>query len=328
MVRVGIVGFGFIGRVHAASWHELGAEIHVYSDPPLAGVTDLPPGVHLQDDLDSLIEAVELVDICVPTFLHAEIAVQAATAGRHVLCEKPIANTVADAASMVAAAQRAGVQLHVGHVVRWFPEYAAARAAVADGRIGRVGVIRLARESSPPDRAPNSWLYEQKLSGGVIGDLMIHDMDYARWLAGDVVRVHTRAVGDPLDHAYVILTHRSGVLTHLTGSWSHPAPTFRTRVEIAGDHGLISYDSATDRPLEMTLTSAGDALASVGLPPSIAVGSPYTRELRDVLAAVSGGPAPRVDSADAIAALRIALAALESAQRGTSVEVDAVEAGS
>jgi myo-inositol 2-dehydrogenase / D-chiro-inositol 1-dehydrogenase len=321
MVRVGIVGYGFIGQVHAASWRELGVEVHVFTDPPIGQLPTALPDLTFHHDFDSLAAAVDLVDVCVPTFLHAQFVIRAAAAGRHVLCEKPIANTLEDAASMVAAVADNGTQLHVGHVVRWFPEYAAARAAVVDGRIGRVGVIRLARESSPPDRPPNNWLFDQKLSGGVIGDLMIHDMDYARWIAGDVARVYTRAVGDPLDHAYVILTHRSGVLTHLTGSWSQPEPTFRTRFEIAGDRGLITFDSATDRPLDLALAT-GEQVGSVGLPPGVGAGSPFTRELADVMAAVSGGAPLRVGTGDAIAALRIALAALDSAHSGAAVELD------
>lgn len=322
-MRVGIVGFGFIGRVHAESWHELGAEVHVFTDPPRDPAVAARPGVTIHADLDGLIAAVELVDVCVPTFRHAEIAIRAATAGRHVLCEKPIAHTLEDAAGMVAAAEQHGVQLHVAHVVRWFPEYAAAREAVLAGRVGRVGVIRLARESSPPERAPNSWLFDQKLSGGVIGDLMIHDMDFARWIAGEVSRVYTRAVGDPYDHAYVILTHRSGVLTHLTGSWARPAPTFQTRFEIAGDRGLITYDSATDRPLDIALSAGGDHVGGAGLPAGVALGSPYTHELADVMAAVSHGAPVRVAAADGIAALQIALAALESAQSGSAAELGA-----
>lgn len=317
-MRVGIVGFGFIGHVHASSWLELGVELHAFTEP--GPPSDGHPAVVFHDDLDALIQAVDLVDVCVPTYLHAKIAIQAASAGRHVLCEKPIAHTLEDAASMVAAARDCGVQLHIAHVVRWFPQYAAARQAVLDGRVGRVGVMRLARESSPPQRPADSWLFDQLLSGGVVGDLMIHDMDYARWIAGDVVRVFTRAVGDPLDHALVILTHCSGVLTHLTGSWSQPDPTFRTHFEIAGDRGLITFDSAIDRPLDINLGERIQ-LGSVGLPATVATASPFTHELSDVLAAVTGGPPPRVQVDDATAALRIALAALESARTGRAVEL-------
>lgn len=322
-MRVGIVGLGFIGQVHAASWRALGAEVHIYTEPPLGQSLTAPSlGATFHTDLDSLIAGVDLVDVCVPTYLHAKIAIRAASAGRHVLCEKPIAHTIEDAMNMVTAAEQHGVQLHVAHVVRWFPEYAAAHAAVVAGRIGRVGVIRLARESSPPDRPVNSWLFDQKLSGGVVGDLMIHDMDFARWVVGDVARVYTRASGDPLSHAYVILTHRNGALTHLTGSWSHPHPTFRTRFEIAGDCGLLTFDSAVNRPLDLALSAGTRSPGNAGLPASVTLASPFDHELADVMAAVSGGAAPRVNSADAIAALRIALAALESAQTGCAVELD------
>lgn len=320
-VRVGIVGFGFIGRVHAASWQQLGVELHAFTEPGPPAPT--PTGIRFHDDLDSLIGSVDIVDVCVPTFQHAKVAIQAASAGRHVLCEKPIAHTLEDAASMVAAARDCDVQLHIAHVVRWFPQYAAARQAVLDNKVGRVGIIRMGRESSPPQRPPHSWLFDQHLSGGVVGDLMIHDMDFARWVAGDVERVYTKAVGDPLDHALVILTHRNGVLSHLTGSWSQPHPTFHTRFEIAGDHGLISFDSAATHPLQVSIEGGVDQVGSIGLPATAGAVSPFTHELGDILAAVQGGPPPRVDALDATAALRIALAALESARTGRAVELPA-----
>ena len=326
-LRVGVVGAGFIGETHVAAWTAEGARLVVHDvDGARAAALAERHGAHAAATLAELIDQVTVVDVCTPTYLHAEVAMAAAEEGRHVICEKPIARTLPDAEAMVAAARRSGVRLFVAHVVRFFPEYVAARRAVLDGAIGDPGVLRLTRASFRPRQPAGHWFFDHARSGGIVLDLMIHDLDVARWIAGDVVAVHCRSAGAArpdtgVDHAVAILTHRSGAISHVSASWGYAPPTFRTAFEIAGSHGLIEHDSAVTGPVAPSLldTSGGGsvtAMADTGL-----AGDPFRLELAEFARAIRDGTEPRVSAIDGVEALRLALAADESARTGRVVRL-------
>jgi predicted dehydrogenase len=320
VTRVGVVGLGGIGGIHVAGWRRLGVDVHGYDGEAEARDRARDRlGVVVHDDLDDLYSAVDVVDVCTPTDSHASLALGAVRAGRAVVCEKPLTRTVAEADELVAAARDAGVQLHVAQVVRFFAEYAAAQAAVAAGRIGQPAVLRLSREGGMPG-GDRRWYHDVARSGGIICDVMIHDIDYARWIAGEVVRVYARTLRpagpqNGATHAYAILTHVSGAITHLTASWARTGVPFRTSFELAGSEGMLEY--ATDQRAALR-TAPPELARSAGM---MLDEDPWTAELREFLAAMRGGPAPRVSADDGRAALAIALAAVESAETGRAVEL-------
>jgi myo-inositol 2-dehydrogenase/D-chiro-inositol 1-dehydrogenase len=328
-LRVGVVGAGFMGETHLAAWAAEGNPATVFDlDPTRAEALASRSGADVASSFDELLGSVDLVDVCTATHRHAEVAIAAARAGRHVICEKPLARTLADAEAIVGACAKAGVRLFVAHVVRFFPEYAAARREVVDGTIGEPAVLRLKRASFRPRHPPDHWFFDPALSGGMIVDLMIHDFDYARWVAGDVVSVQCRSVGVErprlaIDHAIAILSHVSGAISQVTGSWAYPPPTFRTSLEIAGSHGLIEFDSAAAPPIVPYLQpKGGDAAGPVGLPASPLAEDPYRLELREFHRSILDGSPARVAAEDGLEALRIALAADESARTGQVVRID------
>lgn len=308
--------------MHAMMWKRIGVEVHGYDEFAEARTrTADQVGAITHEDLDSLIGAVDVVDICTPTDVHAPVAISAARAGKHVVCEKPVTRTLSEADELLAAAKTAGVQVHVAHVVRYFPEYAAAQRAVSGGRIGTPAVLRLTREGALPSGL--RWYHDPSRSGGIICDMMIHDIDYARWIAGEVVRVFARTMR-PVEphglatHAYAILTHEGGAVSHLTASWARADLPFRTSFDIAGDSGLLEYATDDQAPVRSA-------------PPHLLPGGhwaegedPWSTELGEFLAAIQGGPAPRVSAEDGRNALAIALAAVESAESGRAVELDKV----
>src|SRR5258708_14610889 len=138
-------------------------------------------------DSADLLNNVDIVDICTPTATNKPLVLTAAKAGKQVICEKPIALTVEDAQAMIEACRQ--VRFFIGMVLRFFPQYRAAKQLVAAGRIGKPGVLRLKRVSYVPQK-PEAWYFNDAVSGGMAVDLMIHDFDYARWLAGEVERVY------------------------------------------------------------------------------------------------------------------------------------------
>ncbi|PJF25440.1 MAG: gfo/Idh/MocA family oxidoreductase, partial [Phototrophicales bacterium] len=281
-------------------------------------------------DLDTLIDTVDVVDICAPTHLHHEMVLKAASKGKHIICEKPLARYIKDAEDAIAACRAAGVMLLVAHVVRFFPEYALAQQTVLAGDVGSVGVIRLSRCAYKPYRNdPTSWFHDPAKSGGMIIDLMIHDFDYARWIGGDVESVYARSIGArfenaPIDHALAILTHKNGVLSHIEGGWSYPPPTFRTSFEIAGDRGLIEHPAESSAPVRVHMAETNTASA-VALPRSPLDEDPYTTEIKHFYQVLNGDiSTPRVTAEDGLEALRIAEAAALSARTGRAVKVSEV----
>jgi myo-inositol 2-dehydrogenase/D-chiro-inositol 1-dehydrogenase len=322
-LKVGIVGAGGISRSHAPHWVTVGAEVSVYSEQ---GAEELAVGYGLsvRPTLESLIEAVDVVDVCTPTPSHADVCLAAIAAGRSVLSEKPLGRTTAQAREVAAAAREAGVQAYPAHVVRFFPEYAAAKTAVAAGRIGDPAVLRFSRGG---EGASSDWFFDDELSGGIVLDQMIHDIDQARWIAGEVVRVSARQ-NPPTEHgrvprrvvAHVVLEHRSGAISFVHGTWGPRGMRFRTGFDIAGSHGTLRWSSTDPGTAEENL---GDPPpASSYLPPPSPEESPYLTQIREFAAAFEGGPPPRVAIEDGVLAVAVAEATRESIRLGRAVDVD------
>jgi predicted dehydrogenase len=318
-----------MGTTHATGWTQTPAEIVGFTAETQqeAGIISRQYNTKVYPSLEEMLPNVDVVDLCSPTHLHYEMALEAAAAGKHIICEKPLARTTRQAREIVMACQKAGVQLLVGHVVRFFPEYALAHAAVAEGQIGKPGVIRLHRGSYRPKKPAGNWFLDEVKSGGILMDFMIHDYDYARWVAGEVETVSARRVTErhldaPVDYGLVILSHRSGALSHIAGAWAYPPPTFRTHLEIAGDRGLIEFDSDASSPIQnLILKTGGLDAPDVGLPSSPVSESPYTTQIKEFYGALADGNTARVSATDGLAAVQIAEAAIQSAHSGRPVKL-------
>ena len=326
MLRVGVVGAGVMGALHAAGWRQTPAEF--------AGVFSLYPdmvqsvietcGGQPYPDVDALIADVDVVDICAPTHVHHELVMKAAAAGKHVVCEKPLARTVSQAEEMIAACEQAGVKLLVGHVVRYFPQYAQAKALVDRGEVGDVAVVRLTRASARPQRTHDNWFEDTDKSGGMILDLMLHDFDYARWVAGEVESVFCKSARAARpdargDYAIAILRHTSGAISNLEGAWAYPPPLFRTSLQIAGSRGLIDHPAESTVPIRVTLMPDGNRAPTVAVPSSPLLEEPYTTQLKEFYDVLAHDATPRVTAHDALMALRLAFAAIRSVETGRPV---------
>ena len=328
-MKVGIVGAGFMGTTHAAGWAETPAEIIGFTAETKqeSGALAERYNAKVYLSFDALLADVDVIDICSPTHLHHEMVLKAVGAGKHIVCEKPLARTTGQAQEMVFACEEAGVQLLVAHVVRFFPEYALAHSAVLEGQVGKPAVIRLHRGSYRPKKPAGNWFLDEEKSGGILMDLMIHDYDYARWVAGEVESVSARRVTElhpdaPVDYGLVILTHHSGTLSHIAGAWAYPPPTFRTHLEVAGDRGLIEFDSDSTAPIQnLILKTGGSDAPDVALPSSPVSESPYTTQIKEFYSALAEGKTTRVSATDGLAAVQIAEAALKSAHTGGPVKL-------
>lgn len=321
-LTVGLIGAGGISRVHADAWRALGARGYVTS---LDGAEEIAAayGFEVVADVDELIDLVDLVDIVTPSSTHADFALRAIARGRDVICEKPLAATAEAAAEVAAAAEEAGVRLFPAHVVRYMAEYAAIKDAVGAGHIGEIAVQRFSRTGSAPQ---SPWFFSERAGGGVIRDLMIHDLDQALWFAGPVDTVYAVQNPPTVDDqvpvpvsSHVVLTHRSGVISHVHASWGLPGTPFRTSVEVAGSDGRLRYDSAEDRA--QRTDAVLDDTATDYLPPMSPQESPYYAEIADFVAAVREHRDARVGPSDGIRAVAVAEAAMASIASGAPVTV-------
>jgi len=326
-MKIGIVGMGFMGVTHLTGWKQTPIEsIAVYSKRYREALDET---VIQYNSLDDLLANVDVVDICTPTHTHHELVVKAAKAGKNIICEKPLGRTVQQAQEMVEACEKAGVTLLVAHVVRFFPEYVLAKQTLDSGEIGDVAVVRLTRASFKPG-APDSWFHDYDKSGGMMMDLMIHDFDYARWVAGDVERVFSKRVVNNFadadgDYSVTILRHKNGALSHVEGGWAYPKPMFRTSLEIAGSEGLIEHPYGSSIPLGIHLKApdSGDE-PDIATPLSPLAEDPYLTEIKHFYEVLANGAKPRVSAQDGLEAVKIAEAAIQSAATSKPVRLEEV----
>lgn len=324
MLKVGLIGAGMMGRAHAQAYRRVaGAKLVGVADSSrdsaeaLAGMA----GIRAYSTMEELIDAEQpdMVDLCLPTDLHKPFAVKAAALGKHVFCEKPIATTLADARTMNEACKAAGVQLMIGHALRFSPDYAMARNMIEEGRIGRVGTVRLIRESAMPEWA--GWFADPGRSGGVLLDLAVHDIDWLRWTFGEAARVYGKEVEAEAGrggHAFVSLRMRSGVIAHITGSWALPEG-FRSFMEAAGTAGVIALDSDETAAIRTAVRRDGGVETAVAAPLRQ---DPYAAELQHFVDCIARGTTPLTNGDEAIRTLAVALAAIESARTGKVVHLE------
>jgi UDP-N-acetylglucosamine 3-dehydrogenase len=320
-MRVGLVGAGFMGGVHLSAYAGI-PEVEVVGvadarlDAAVAGANMV--GAQPYSSYDELVTAedVEVVDVCLPTAFHRDLAVRAAGEGRHVILEKPIARTIEEAQEILEAFSGDGPHLFVGHVVRFFPEYVGIKEKIDAGDLGTIGVVRTSRRS-PFLLGWNDWYADWRVSGGVLLDLVIHDFDFLRWALGEVERVYARGMlgreYNRLDYVLATLRFESGTIAHVEGHWGYPGP-FNYSIEVAGSRTLLSLDSTEPASLELV----GDTAS--GEVPDLAAGrSPYEKELEHFVNCIESGEDPIVQAHDALEALRISLAATESVLTGKPV---------
>lgn len=204
MIRVAMIGFGGIAKSHKRGYEVLAKE---GAPIKLVAICDINPeqftkaqainiegkakydlsAQTLYTDLDEMIakEEFDMVDICLPSFLHKEYATKMLRAGKHVLCEKPMALSSADCAEMIETAKECGKKLMIGQCLRFEPLYLVLKNAIEEGTFGKVKAAYFDRLSALPRWGFDGWYRDTARSGGAILDLHIHDVDMVRFLFGE-----------------------------------------------------------------------------------------------------------------------------------------------
>ncbi len=328
-VRLGLLGAGRIGKTHARSVAAIeGARLVAVADPDEAAVASVvqATGTRAASVEEVLGDpAIEGVLIATPTDLHADLIERAAAAGKAVFCEKPIDLDLSRAERAVDAAARGGVPLMIGFNRRFDPSFRRLRDEIDRGRIGTVELVQItSRDPAPP---PMEYLQR---SGGLFKDMMIHDFDMARYLAGESIvevsatgsAVIDTAIGEAgdIDTAVALLRSARGRLCVISNS-RRAVYGYDQRIEVHGSQGMVSAGN----PVATTVTRAGrEGFATDPLNDFFMdrYASAYREEMAAFCALVRGGDVAYPSGQDGLAALAVAEAAAESLATARAVRVE------
>ncbi|WP_434621072.1 Gfo/Idh/MocA family protein [Arthrobacter sp. A5] len=360
-----------MGKAHSNAWRNVGAffDVPAFTQKVLVGrdadavaaaaarygwaesATDWRQ-VIARDDID-------IVDICAPGALHAEIAVAALAAGRHVLLEKPLANSLSEAESMVAAAQHArdrGVRSMVGFTYRRVPALALARSLIAGRKLGVVRQVRAAylQDWLADDESPMTWRLRRESAGsGALGDIASHAIDQVQFLLDDTVtevsgRLHTFVSERPGPHgpepvtvddaAWATLSLAGGAVASVEVSRMALGRKNALQIEVFGSKGSLRFD--LENPNELSFFDGTDPIPEQGFrrilvtepehpylnawwPPGHVLGweNSFTHEIMDFLLAVGAGTDPSPSFEDGLAVQRVLAAIEESAAANSLIQL-------
>jgi len=360
---VAMIGYAFMGKAHSNAWRNVASyfdvpaiEQKVLVGRDAAAVAEAAARYGWKEtatDWRTVLDRddIHIVDICAPGWMHAEIAIAALEAGKHVLLEKPLANTLAEAEAITAAAQAAraqGVQSMVGFNYRRVPALALAKELVSEGRLGNVRQVRAAylQDWLADESAPMTWRLRKETAGsGALGDIASHAIDQVLFLLGDKVTevsgrlqtfVHQRpgAQGPEDvtvdDAAWATLALASGAIASVEASRVATGRKNSLQIEIYGDKGALRFDlenlnelAFSDATLpareqgfrRIVVTEPEHPYLDAWWPQGHIIGweHTFTHQIRDFLLAIDGGTAPSPSFEDGLEVQRILAAVEESA---------------
>jgi myo-inositol 2-dehydrogenase/D-chiro-inositol 1-dehydrogenase len=338
-VRVGIIGGGFVSEIHAEAFQEVPeAELVAVCNvdkPALetfarkwkipATATDYRKILDRKD--------VDVIVLGIPNYLHREVTVAAAKAGKHIITEKPLCHTLEDADAMVAACKKHKVKLMYAETICFSPKYVRAKKLVDEGAIGKLYMIKQGEKHSGPH---SGWFYDVKLSGGgAIMDMGCHGIEWARWMYGKPkpksVFAHCQRVlhidrtkGE--DNSVIILEFEGGGIAVIEDCWARHGG-MDDRIELYGTEGVIYCDLLHGSSMETySLKGYGYAVEKAGetkgwtftvFEEAHIYGFPH--EMRHFIQCILNDQMPQETGEDGRATLEIIYAAYESAGTGKKI---------
>ncbi len=253
--KIAILGAGFITDIHMESYHRFipEAEVVAVYARKIEKAKDFAAKYHIPkyfDNIDTLLAETdcEIVDICLPNFLHADACIKAAKAGKHIIIEKPLAVTLEEADEMIAECKKANVKLMYAEELCFAPKYERVRQLVKEGAVGEVYMLKQAEKHSGPH---TDWFYDVNLSGGgVLMDMGCHAMEWFRWMLGNAKPISVYASMSTVlhkertkgeDNSIVIIEFENGVTAVAENSWAKHGG-MDDRSEVHGTGGVIYAD--------------------------------------------------------------------------------------
>lgn len=341
MINVGVVGLGMMGQMHLASWSGMkGVRVLMVADSDakraagdfsgswsnieggaksidfskITGTTDPMEVIH-SDEID-------LVDICVPTPFHKDLALAAAKAGKHVLCEKPLARTLADARRVVKASEKSSGFFMPAMCIRFWPEWAWLKKAVEKGTYGRV----ISAEFSRVGSMPPGWFGNGEWSGGGILDLHLHDTDFVNYVFGTPEAVTSGGWVGPtgcVDHVHTHYHYGDGPVVTAVGSWAaSPTMPFDMSYRVIFENASVDFQLGREAPLMLYRNPGGKGKAPEPKAVKVAGGDGYKAQMAYLAKCIRTKTAPTVVTpTEAAESMRIVEAESRSVLTGKRVKL-------
>lgn len=338
MIKVALIGIGYIGNAHLSALKQIGnaqltaiVDYHEENGRKAAQENNAKYFKNIDDLLKNA--DIDCVDICVPTFAHAELAIKAANAGKHILCEKPLALSLNDADDMINAAKQNNVKAMTGHVLRFWPEYVKIKEIIDSGYLGRPLNAFCERLAVTPDWQVGAWDKSEKFSGGAAIDLHIHDLDLLIWLFGKPEIVKANGILTPenpkeggFSHIFTSAQFRNGEAGFAEGGWSFKGSfPFTMVVRVLCEKGTIEWVFRAGKNIEERSQAANIKIYSNdGSTETIEVKQedPFFRELSYFFDCIENDRQIRKATfEDGKASLEFALAAIKSAREQIVVKL-------
>ena len=328
-LKIALVGCGVMGCSHGQNLQEVeGAQLTVVCDTveKLAREAADRFDVPFETDVDAAIgrDGLDGVIVATPPFLHEPLCVAAAEAGRHVFVEKPMAPTLGACDRMIESAQRAGIRLMVGHVLRYHPVHGRVKQMVDQGAVGKPLFVQFQRVGGGFGGVwERPWRLKRAQSGGMLLEINAHEIDFMRYLCGEVKQVfaaggnHAIDGADYPDLAVVTMSFESGAVGVLHASQAYKTGDYRGRVD--GTDGALHFDfGGKDRGIQYRQAGSDDVFIAAD---DISVPNPVGAELSAWIASIRNGTDPPIGGADGRATVQIAEAAYDAIATGAPVRL-------
>ena len=339
-LRIGVAGLGFMGATHIKAITQLeGVEIGALLNPSghrldgdFSDVSgNLGDGSPLRLDMENITAykeaeafladpTIDIIDICTPTPSHKNLTEAALRAGKHVLCEKPMARNSGEARSMAAVSAETGKLLMPAMCLRFIPEWKIIRDCVRDQRYGKVLAARFRRVGEPPTWNP-SFFFDKEKSGGAILDLHIHDADFVQFCFGKPRRVHAQGfskVSGGIDHVNALYDFEDGPSVEAEGSWAmSPGFGFNMSYTVIFKNATLDYDMSRGEEA-FRCHKADEAVPD----PEPEETDGYRGEIRHLADAIRNGtPLSEVTVQDAIDSIELIEAEEQSIESGVPIDL-------
>jgi len=334
--RVVIVGAGFIGKIHANAYKNLkNVEIKGFCDLNTEKGKGVAKefNVSFYDNYDSVLDGnlVDIIDVCVPTFLHKKVAIKALRAGKNVLCEKPIALNLKDADDIINEAKKTKGKFMGTHNHRFQVENVMCKETADSGKIGKILSCSSYRLGIRPDWSEGNWMNDPKLSGGAATDFILHDIDFCNWIGGRPITVMTQGIRSETgawDYMDISINYESGIKGFVEGGWMCKGEfPFTQEVRILGDKGTIDWISRAEKNIEKRAQAASQVAVYLegqsAKYPEIRKKDPYEIEIGYFIECLKNDkPIEVVKPMDTRRALEVSLAAKRSAETGKTIRLN------
>jgi predicted dehydrogenase len=336
MVRIAIIGAGYIGNIHARVIYD-----HIDNASVVAVFDSIPDkgrtlagyiGADAFDDVPAMLKFAEIdaVAVCSPTESHQAYVTLAAERGKHVFCEKPLAHSLEEADRMIEAVRQNGVKAMCGHILRFWPVYVKTKEIIDSGELGNPMHGYCERLLALPDWQEGGWHLRQKDGRAAAFDVQIHDLDYLNWIFGNPWKIQSNGLFDAARggwmHMNTRVVYEGGQTGYVQAGWGFPAEyPFTMTIRVLCEKGTVEWNFKAGKLLEtrdceaplMVYKDGGSCAVE-----EIDQSDPFLLQWRYFIDCIDrSGNIERATLEEGRTALKLVLASIESAKEGGEVDL-------